>query len=487
MFRKFSENIISAAVSPFSSAPSTPAATAASSTLDIQSLSIASSASSHQARAKVERQLADELAKFGVPMSTEDCAGCDDHQEGCDESEGAGHVTHVQYPRGFDVDWDSDLLASAKPQPRQLVISTGRSDWPHDHTEDETTLSHHLNNALMKAAGITPAPPLKPDQGGKEKDEKALPPAPPPPPPTNPPGMIEITVGKDGLPQGIYEAPATQITPSMQDEPSPTGIPEQPGTMLFSSSLISQSHEGHRETVLAFPDWKVVVDVTNDERGAEGVLTDLVSRTEAQGDSARRTWTLPYRAVVLLSAVSNGSDPRLLGSHKRRDKRCHIAAPLLEKALCQSLEEHHVSVDLQGHSLSADHLEQAFPPLDQIPTDELPIEVEKRLRAIDAVDDAQGNGEVGIFRISHLGGHRYAGVMIICFPSGATLYYGRVSPREIPAVVKETLLGGKILSGLLRSAGNAVRPELVAEHGEEDAGKKIKTVCQRKGKTLLSW
>lgn len=73
--------------------------------------------------------------------------------------------------------------------------------------------------------------------------------------------------------------------------------------------------------------------------------------------------------------------------------------------------------------------------------------------------------------------------MQICFPSGATLYYGRVSPQEIPAVVKETILGGKILSGLLRSAGNAVRPELV----QAEEGKDVKVVCQRKGKNLLSW
>ncbi|KAJ9108583.1 hypothetical protein QFC19_002299 [Naganishia cerealis] len=461
MFRKISENIISA-VSPFNSAPSTPAAIESPdespSTLDIASLNIESSPISdentHQGRVKVERQLADELAKFGVPMSTENCSGCDDHQEGCEEGEGAGHVTHVQYPRGFDVDWDSDLLASAKPQPRQLVISTGKSDWPHDHTEDESTLSHHLNHALLKAAGITPVPPPKPDQGGKQKDLKA-PPLPAPVQQTSkPPGEVEIVVGKDGLPQGIYEAPATQISPAMEEESS-SGIPKQPGTMLFSSSLISQSHEGNRETVLAFPDWKVVVDVTNDEKGAEGVLTDLVSRTE--------------------------------GSHKRRDKRCHIAAPLLEKALVHSLEEHHVSVDLQGHSLSADHLEESFPSLDQIPTDQLSSEMDRRLRAIEAVDDEQGNGEVGIFRISHLGGHRYAGVMIICFPSGATLYYGRVSPQEIPAVVKETLLGGKILSGLLRSAGNAIRSELIATQGKEDPTKKIQSVCHRKGKTLLTW
>ncbi len=47
--------------------------------------------------------------------------------------------------------------------------------------------------------------------------------------------------------------------------------------------------------------------------------------------------------------------------------------------------------------------------------------------------------------------------MIICFPSGAQLYYGRVSPHEIPNVVEETLLGGRVLAGLLRAGGSVVR------------------------------
>lgn len=174
----------------------------------------------------------------------------------------------------------------------QLVISTGKSDWPHDHTEDESTLSHHLNRALLVAAGITPGPPPKPEA---KKDEKSAPPPPPAPPVqdlSKEPGQVDVVVGKNGLPQGIYESPATHITAAES-----ASIPQQPGTMLFSSSLISQSHEGHRETVLALPDWKVVIDVENSQAGAEGVLRDLVARSENKG---RRTWTLPYRAVVLL-------------------------------------------------------------------------------------------------------------------------------------------------------------------------------------------
>lgn len=177
-------------------------------------------------------------------------------------------------------------------------MSTGKSDWPHDHTEDETGLSHHLNHALLESEGITPGPPPAKDQGKKGDN-----PAPPPPAPapvaesSKQPGQVDLVVGKNGLPQGIYETPDTAGAPV---EPSKSSIPKQPGTMLFSSSLISQSHEGHRETVLSIPDWKVVVDVTNDIDGARGVLTDLVDPQEGENNGGRRTWTLPYRAVVLL-------------------------------------------------------------------------------------------------------------------------------------------------------------------------------------------
>lgn len=127
MFRKISENLLST-VSSFSSGPSTPAVESppTPSTPDIASLSLSppssSDSDSHQGRAEAERKLADELEKYGVPMSKADCFGCDDHVEGCDET-GAGDVTHVQYPRGFDVDWETDLLASSKPQPRQVSTS----------------------------------------------------------------------------------------------------------------------------------------------------------------------------------------------------------------------------------------------------------------------------------------------------------------------------------------------------------------------------
>jgi hypothetical protein len=97
------------------------------------------------------------------------------------------------------------------------------------------------------------------------------------------------------------------------------------------------------------------------------------------------------------------------GSHKRRDKRCHIAAPLLRAALHTCLSAHDISIDETGSSL-ADLSEQGE-ALEELSTD-VSLELENRKRAIESVDGGDG-GEVGIFNINHLGGHRYAGVMIV--------------------------------------------------------------------------
>lgn len=227
----------------------------------------------HAARAPAERELAQSLlTRASIPVSLDDCRTCSDP---CDEDEhaGGGGPTHVSYPRNFDVDWESELLGSSKPNDRQLVVSTGKSDWPHDHTEDKTSLSHHL-------AKVLPEP-----KSGKKNEAQ----------------------DDDGVPPGIYDsAPLAS---------SRFG--------LFSSSLVSHSrHEsgdsagGLHQSVLVFPDWQVVLDVENSPRGAQELVDGVLG---GGGAGRQQTWTLPYRAVVLLC------------SHKRRDKRCHVAAPLLEK------------------------------------------------------------------------------------------------------------------------------------------------------------
>ena len=147
---------------------------------------------------------------------------------------------------------------------------------------------------------------------GKGKDSKPAketpkPAADEPIKPAKPPGQIDLVIGKDGLPQGLSETPRTELESTSPDA-------KQPPTSLFSSSLISQSPDEDKESVMIFPEWEIVAEVPNSSTGAKEVLGGLNGRK-----NELKSWTLPYRAVVLLC------------SHKKRDKRCHIAAPLLEK------------------------------------------------------------------------------------------------------------------------------------------------------------
>lgn len=98
------------------------------------------------------------------------------------------------------------------------------------------------------------------------------------------------------------------------------------------------------------------------------------------------------------------------GSHKNRDKRCHIAAGLLRPALIGCLERNGVTVDEVGMSLAR----LDGPPLEELEGSEAEREAEvgRRIENIESVHGGQG-GEVGVFNINHLGGHRYAGVMLV--------------------------------------------------------------------------
>jgi hypothetical protein len=99
-----------------------------------------------------------------------------------------------------------------------------------------------------------------------------------------------------------------------------------------------------------------------------------------------------------------------VGSHKRRDKRCHIAAPLLRAAFHTVLEKHDISIDETGASLACPE-GVALEELDMT-DEERDAEAARRLSEIESVGGGEG-GEVGIFNINHLGGHRYAGVMLV--------------------------------------------------------------------------
>lgn len=96
----------------------------------------------------------------------------------------------------------------------------------------------------------------------------------------------------------------------------------------------------------------------------------------------------------------------LLCSHRRRDARCGITAPLIKR----ELERH-----LRPLGLDSD------------------------------ADDSRAGG-AGIFFVSHVGGHKFsANVLIYRKKDQQMIWLARVKPEHCEGIVKYTLLQGKVI------------------------------------------
>jgi (2Fe-2S) ferredoxin len=49
-------------------------------------------------------------------------------------------------------------------------------------------------------------------------------------------------------------------------------------------------------------------------------------------------------------------------------------------------------------------------------------------------------------------------------PQGASVWYGRVSPREVESIVTNTIVGGEVLAPLLRGGMNMQKPGCKSLH-----------------------
>lgn len=102
--------------------------------------------------------------------------------------------------------------------------------------------------------------------------------------------------------------------------------------------------------MLVFPDFKVITEVPRDVNGARDLYQNVLDVSVAgRGGTLSETapmksWVLPYARVILLCKSENlwfVSDVRIqnhltyVGSHKKRDNRCAIAAPKLETSMCE--------------------------------------------------------------------------------------------------------------------------------------------------------
>lgn len=179
----------------------------------------------------------------------------------------------------------------------QIVISTGKADWEKKITDAKESLAAYLH---------------------------------------------EIQIEQPEEPKSVHHATVKsprQTTPGLFRNFDSTRV------SVLNGSHRSICDEDDNETVLVFPDFKVVTEVERSLQGAHDLwdssLDPSIGRTGAFPEKDQlKTWVLPYSCVILLCESGYPASASLVsmltvfhnfpGSHKKRDNRCGIAAPKLE-------------------------------------------------------------------------------------------------------------------------------------------------------------
>ncbi|KAM7208773.1 fmi1 protein [Naviculisporaceae sp. PSN 640] len=133
----------------------------------------------------------------------------------------------------------------------------------------------------------------------------------------------------------------------------------------------------------------------------------------------------------------------LICGHGGRDQRCGVYGPLLREEFSSKIADMGIKV----------------------PTG--PVQVNETAESVPEISGEEVSADSGtsarISLISHIGGHKFAGNVIIYIPpslktadgnahplAGQGVWYGRVEPKHVEGIVSETILKGNVISELFR-------------------------------------
>ncbi|KAF2015341.1 hypothetical protein BU24DRAFT_450077 [Aaosphaeria arxii CBS 175.79] len=220
---------------------------------------------------------------------------------------------------------------------------------------------------------------------------------------------------------------------------------------ITASSLPPTTHQPpNTTTALLFPHFKRIPSIPHDSPSLSTFATAYLkaqtlhpAHASLSADQKANLIRNPTLADALPAAPHDITTPTvLICGHGGRDARCGILGPVLQT-----------------------HFEREF-----------------ERRGIE--------GEVAV--ISHIGGHKYAGNVIIYLPpgwegggkweggdalKGAGVWYGRVFPENVEGIVEETVVKGRVVvehlrGGVLRDGGGLARvleAQIAKEKGEDGA------------------
>jgi hypothetical protein len=210
--------------------------------------------------------------------------------------------------------------------------------------------------------------------------------------------------------------------------------------VVITASSLPASETPNTTTALLFPAFKKIDSIPHTSESWSDFATAYLKARELhpmhEGLSTEQKTKLlrDKSAVSRVPAAEPITKPTILiCGHGGRDQRCGILGPILQSAFRDELQRRGVEAD--------------------------------------------------IAQISHIGGHKYAGNVIVYLPpsldgnvlKGTGIWYGRVGPENVQGLVEETIVQGRVIVDLLRggitmnggNVGRMVEAQMAKERGED--------------------
>ncbi|GJJ69793.1 hypothetical protein EMPS_02141 [Entomortierella parvispora] len=347
---------------------------------------------------------------------------------------------HPHYPSYLKIDQETPLLDSMRPYTRHVLISTGKDDWEAHIDDDKDSLAPYLQKAIEEGQAR-----LKEENGGRDLPRIVL---------TNsskhgdswegegwqvvilPDQIVVNNVTKDQC-HDFFEAflrpPVGSVAATVEAEHETESkalevakeelngqlektnghVQDDEKSESNSSVTVNATQNGSKTTVVT-----TTTTTTTRKVSSSGSTISSSSSTTAV-DSPSSKGTFHHSTTDQVRTVKAGNTtftahrwlPRaaiMICSHRKRDKRCGVTAPILQK------------------------------------------EFKRILRAKDIYGDCEG--DVEIWLVSHIGGHKFAGNVIVHKQEGMAVWYGRVDPCHCEAIVESTIERGEVLKELYRGS-----------------------------------
>ncbi|OCL12929.1 hypothetical protein AOQ84DRAFT_284152 [Glonium stellatum] len=201
--------------------------------------------------------------------------------------------------------------------------------------------------------------------------------------------------------------------------------------MLTNSSFPSANPSSSVTSAYLLPSFRYIPSLSNEKSSVENFVKGFLQPTQlhdahnALPQELKETLIRDPSLQTQFVGVRDVDDILvLICGHGGRDRRCGVLGPLLKSEFEEKLQMKGINATTTSSQATK--------------------------------EQSLHSAQVGL--ISHIGGHKFAGNLIIYIPpsfkdnplAGQGLWYGRVGPEHVEGIVQETILEGKVISSMFR-------------------------------------